>query len=277
MINNPLEKLDFYPHFKNWYRKILKTFNFDPQKDIEAAKFLSEILKGKAKSWNLLQVLQSFENYIQSKKFIVVYGCGPSLERTVVELKEKLGEKVFKLALNLAADGASKCLDENGIPIDAIFTDLDGISEEEFFKSKYIIVHAHGDNIDKILKFKETIIKFENIIGTVQINSSKLTINPGGFTDGDRILFFLRSMLLPQQKVFLIGMDFKDKVGKYSKPYLQKNQKATKIKRKKLKFGFELLKWFQTLIENEIIFINSNLKSKSFKNLSIEEFVNLWV
>ena len=32
-------------------------------------------------------------------------------------------------------------------------------------------------------------------------------------------------------------MDFKDKVGKYSKPNLQKNQKATKIKQKKLKFA----------------------------------------
>ncbi|MFX0009183.1 MAG: 6-hydroxymethylpterin diphosphokinase MptE-like protein, partial [Candidatus Hermodarchaeota archaeon] len=235
MINNYIKKIDFYPHFEKWYYKILKTFKFDPQKDNKAAKILSNILEEKGKSWNLAQVLKSFENYIHSKNNLFIYGCGPSLEQTVKKLKEILGEAVSKLAINLAADGASKCLDENDIPIDAIFTDLDGISEGEFFKPKYIIVHAHGDNIEKLLKFKKSIIKFENIIGTVQVNSSELTINPGGFTDGDRILFFLRSMLLPQHKIYLIGMDFKDKVGKYSKPYLQKNQKATKIKQKKLK------------------------------------------
>lgn len=275
MISNYIKKINFYPQFEKWYFKILKTFKFDPQKDKIAAKILSDILEEKGKSWNLVQVLNSFENYIHSKNCLFIYGCGPTLERTIKQLKDILGEKVFKLAINLAADGASKCLDENEIPIDAIFTDLDGISEGEFFKSKYIIVHAHGDNIEKILKFKESIIKFENIIGTVQTNSSELTINPGGFTDGDRILFFLRSMLLPQHKIFLIGMDFNDKVGKYSKPYLQKNQKATKIKQKKLKFALKLLKWFQKLIENDIIFINSNLKSKNFKNVSVEESSNL--
>ena len=275
MINNNIKKIDFFPQFEKCYFKILKTFKFDPQKDIKAAKVLSEIFEEKGKSWNLVQVLNSFENYVHSKNCLFIYGCGPSLGRTIKKLKEILGEKVFKLAINLAADGASKCLDENEIPIDAIFTDLDGISEGEFFKSKYIIVHAHGDNIEKLLKFKESIINFENIIGTVQVNPSELTINPGGFTDGDRILFFLRSMLLPQQKIFLIGMDFKDQVGKYSKPYLHKNQKATKIKQKKLKFALKLLKWFQTLIDNEIIFINSNLKLKNFKNVSIEELNNL--
>ena len=275
MINNYIKKIDFYSHFEKWYFKILKTFKFDPQKDTKAAKVLSNILIEKGESWDLVQVLNSFENYIHSKNNLFIYGCGPSLERTVKKLKEILGEKVSKLAINLAADGASKCLDENEIPIDAIFTDLDGISKGEFFKSKYIIVHAHGDNIEKIINFKDPIIKFDNIIGTVQVNSSGPTINPGGFTDGDRILFFLRSMLLPEHKIFLIGMDFKNKVGKYSKPYLQKSQKATKIKQKKLEIALKLLKWFQTLIDNEIFLINSNLKLKNFKNVSIEELSNL--
>ena len=117
MINNNIKKIDFFPQFEKCYFKILKTFKFDPQKDIKAAKVLSEIFEEKGKSWNLVQVLNSFENYVHSKNCLFIYGCGPSLGRTIKKLKEILGEKVFKLAINLAADGASKCLDENEIPM----------------------------------------------------------------------------------------------------------------------------------------------------------------
>jgi uncharacterized Rossmann fold enzyme len=275
MFLNNIEQLDFYPQFKKWYFKILRDFNFDHQKDIIAANVLSDILNEKKDSWNLLEVLNTFQTHIQAKEILLIYGCGPSLEETVRKLIDVLGENFFKDAINLAADGASIFLKENRIPLDGIFTDLDGISKQEFGSAKYMVIHAHGDNIDKILKFKEEILKFKNLIGTVQVSPSSGTINPGGFTDGDRILFFLRTLLLPQHRIFLIGMDFNNRVGKYSKPELKNSQKATRIKRKKLKYAVKLLKWLQGLIKNEIIFINSNLKSKKFRNISVKEFINI--
>ncbi|NHJ23013.1 MAG: DUF115 domain-containing protein [Candidatus Lokiarchaeota archaeon] len=276
MVQNNIEKLNFYPQFKKWYFKILRAFKFDYQDDIRAAEILSEILNEKSKFWNPLEVFNSFQNYIQSKKMLFIYGCGPSLEKTVIKLRKVLGDNFFSNVINFAADGASVFLRENQIPLDAIFTDLDGISKREFELAQYVVIHAHGDNIDKIIKFKDEILKFKNLIGTVQVNPTNITINLGGFTDGDRILFFLRPLLLPYHKIFLIGMDFNSWVGKYSKPEYKKIQKATSIKRKKLKYALKLLKWLQGLIKNELIFINSNLKSKKFRNISIEEFIKSW-
>jgi len=77
MVQNNIEKLNFYPQFKKWYFKILRVFKFDYQDDIRAAEILSEILNEKSKFWNPLEVFNSFQNYIQSKKMLFIYGCGP--------------------------------------------------------------------------------------------------------------------------------------------------------------------------------------------------------
>ncbi|MCJ7648431.1 MAG: hypothetical protein MUP85_07445, partial [Candidatus Lokiarchaeota archaeon] len=176
----------------------------------------------------------------------------------------------FDRSLNLAADGASRYLKKKQIPIDGIFTDLDGITKNEFDYPSFMIVHAHGDNINNLLAFKEEIIKFNNLIGTTQVEPNDLLLNPGGFTDGDRILFFLRSMLSPTQKLYLIGMDFESIVGKYSKPHFQGNIRGSSTKIKKLKYAFDLLKWISKKIESEIILINSKTKSNFFRNIPLE-------
>jgi len=189
-------------------------------------------------------------------------------------MREK-GKKLFNNCVNLAADGASVLLKEVGIPIDAIFTDLDGITKSEFNYSDFVLVHAHGDNMDKLKEFKEDILNFKNIIGTTQVKSLNNIINAGGFTDGDRILYFLRSLLLPEQNLFLIGMDFGEKIGKYSKPEMADNLKTNPIKLKKLQYAVELIEMIIKKIKNEIYFVNSNVISKKFKYISIEEFKKL--
>ena len=60
-------------------------------------------------------------------------------------------------------DGATRLLIERRIPIDAIFTDLDGITKENFDKSEFIIVHAHGDNIARLKYFKNEILNFPTV------------------------------------------------------------------------------------------------------------------
>ena len=269
------EKVDYYSEFKQWYQKIIKDFKFDVKIDYKARDLLSEILSRKAKDWNLETTLNSIKNAIQSRSSILIYGCGPSLEITVKNLMREKGKKLFNNFVNLAADGASVLLKEVGIPIDAIFTDLDGITKSEFNYSDFVIVHAHGDNIDKIREFKEDILNFENIIGTTQVKSLNNIINAGGFTDGDRILYFLRSLLLPEQNLFLIGMDFGEKIGKYSKPEMTDNQNANPIKLKKLQYAVELIEMIIKKIKNKIYFVNSNVISNKFKYISIEEFKKL--
>ena len=269
MIKN---RIDFYVEFKEWYLKIIKEFDFNPKKDQEARDYLSNILSTKSKDWSLELILNSFNEVIQSKSIIIIYGCGPSLEESVKFLLNNEPEHLFDKSINLAADGASVLLKQKKIPIDGIFTDLDGISKTEFNYADFIIVHAHGDNINKLNSFKNDIIKLKNIIGTTQSEPVHNVINPGGFTDGDRILFFLRSLLFPYHKLYLIGMDFNNIIGKYSKPDMIENKEGNPVKIKKLQFAVQLLIWILERVENQVYFVNSEVISEKFNYLSLEEF-----
>ena len=272
MVNSLKKQISFFDEFKEWYYKILTDFKFNIQEDRNARDFLSHILLQSSVIWNLEDILKSFKNMIQSKPYILVYGCGPSLEVTMEKVEENL---FFGKSVNLAADGASVFLKEKQIPVDGIFTDLDGITINEFYYPEFIIVHAHGDNIKNLKFFKENMINFKKIIGTTQVEPIKDILNPGGFTDGDRILFFIKSFLLPHHKIFLIGMDFNNIIGRYSKPELTKNQEADPVKLKKLRYAVKLVEWLKKQIVNEIYFVNSNFESKyfeDFKFLSISEF-----
>ena len=266
------KRIDFYVEFKEWYLKIVKEFDFNPKKDQEARDYLSNILSTKSKDWSLELILNSFNEVIQSKSIIIIYGCGPSLEESVKFLLNNEPEHLFDKSINLAADGASVLLKQKKIPIDGIFTDLDGISKTEFNYADFIIVHAHGDNINKLNSFKNDIIKLKNIIGTTQSEPVHNVINPGGFTDGDRILFFLRSLLFPYHKLYLIGMDFNNIVGKYSKPDIIENKEGNPVKIKKLQFAVQLLIWILERVENQVYFVNSEVISEKFNYLSLEEF-----
>ncbi|MBY9002725.1 MAG: DUF115 domain-containing protein [Candidatus Lokiarchaeota archaeon] len=264
------KQINYYLEFKDWYDKIIKDFNFDYEKDNEAKDILSNIIKMKSYDWDNAGVLLAFCNLVREKKNIYVFGSGPSLEDTINHIINVKGITFFDRNINLAADGASRYLKNKQIPIDGVFSDLDGITENEFDYPSFMIVHAHGDNINKLRLFRAKIIKFNNLIGTTQVKPNNLLLNPGGFTDGDRILFFLRSLLSPTQKLFLIGMDFENIVGKYSKPHFQGNIEGSSTKIKKLKYAFDLLKWISKKIENEIILVNSKTKSNFFRNISLD-------
>lgn len=272
MVKSLKKQINFFDEFNEWYFKIITDFKFNIQEDRDARDFLSDILTQSSIIWSLEEILKSFKDLIQSKSYILVYGCGPSLEITMERFE---GKSFFNRSVNLAADGAAVFLKEKQIPVDGIFTDLDGITVNEFNYPEFLIVHAHGDNIKKLKFFREKMINFKKIIGTTQVEPIKDILNPGGFTDGDRILFFIKSFLLPHHRIFLIGMDFNSIIGRYSKPDLTKNQEANPIKLKKLGYAIKLVEWLKSLIANEIYFVNSNFKSKYFKNfkfISISEF-----
>ncbi|GAI11147.1 unnamed protein product, partial [marine sediment metagenome] len=269
------DKLNFFSEFKDWYFHIREEFNFDYQKDLESRVLLSRIFKKKTQQWGLESILESFSRRILLKPVILIYGCGPSLEETVNIILKKKGIAFFDRFINLAADGASVLLREKNIPIDAIFTDLDGITKNEFNYSSFNIIHAHGDNMEKINQFENEIINFKNVIGTTQVEPIDNILNPGGFTDGDRILFFLRSLLKPSQKLFLIGMDFKNTVGRYSKLNIEYNQEGSQVKKRKLQFAVELIRWIRNKLKNDLFFINSEIVNNQFNYITIEEFFKM--
>ncbi len=265
-------QIESHIEFRAWYRKIVNDFNFDLQKDREARDLLSSILEKKTYSYNLEEVLHSFKEIIQKKERICVYGCGPSLEESVDFIKSNLGKNFFNNCVNLAADGAARLLNERIIPIDGVITDLDGITKRDFFKAKFVIVHAHGDNIHLLEHFKNTIINFTKIIGTTQAESTYNLINPGGFTDGDRILTLIVSFILPQQELYLIGMDFADIVGNYSKPHHEKNYLANPIKLKKLQYALQIIEWLMPKVKIPTYLINTKPISDKFNYLTLEAF-----
>lgn len=276
MPSSLIESINYYLEFKELYFEILNDFGFDHEKDREARDVLLEIIQKRAEntSYNLESILSGFEKGIGSRRNIFIYGCGPSLEDTVENVLEKYGNEIFLNSTNLAADGASLYLKEKDIPINAIFTDLDGITKKEFSYPEYMVIHGHGDNIEKIRGLANRINSFQNIIGTTQVEPLGDIISPGGFTDGDRILYFLRSLVLPRNAMYLIGMDFKSIIGKYSKPEIKTNRLASPIKQKKLQWAIKLIEWLLPKICCEVSFVNTNLTSSQFNYLSIEEFTN---
>ncbi|MFW9877481.1 MAG: hypothetical protein ACFFG0_30715 [Candidatus Thorarchaeota archaeon] len=275
MVSKLRKKLNFYDDFKGFYFQILKDFKFDYQKDCKARDYLSDILAKKNHKWKIENIIKSFKNLIIAKPVISIYGCGPSLEGTVDTILRQKGKGYFNKFINLAANGASVFLRNRSIPIDAIFTDLDGITKNEFYYSKFNIIHAHGDNLEKLIFFEKNIIEFKNIIGTTQVEPLKNVINPGGFTDGDRILYFIHKLLNPSQIIFLIGMDFNNIVGKYSKLEIKSDQEANLVKRKKLRYAVELVEHITTKMVNEIFFVNSETVSDKFRYISIKELLEM--
>jgi uncharacterized Rossmann fold enzyme len=269
------DQLDFYEEFKDYYFQIINDFKFSYQKDYEARNYLSLLLSKKSQNWSLDEILYQFRDRISSKEAVLVYGCGPSLEETVDSILKSKGLNYFNKFINLAADGASVLLKEKRIKVDAIFTDLDGITKNEFENSTFIVVHAHGDNIKLLEYFKNEIINFKYIIGTTQVEPAENLINSGGFTDGDRVLYFIRPLLTSVQKIFLIGMDFGKITGRYSKLDIKKNQIASPEKIKKLKYALKLIKGLTDKIYNAIYFVNSDFDSGDIVNVSIEEFLKL--
>ena len=70
-------------------------------------------------------------------------------------------------------------------------------------------------------------------------------------------------------------MDFKDVIGKYSKPDYEENVRGTPTKIKKLEYAYKLTSWFAEMIENKMFLLNSKLKIKNIESVSLEEITDL--
>ncbi|MHA1557694.1 MAG: 6-hydroxymethylpterin diphosphokinase MptE-like protein, partial [Candidatus Heimdallarchaeota archaeon] len=218
------------------YNEICSLLNIDPQTDIASVEFLHKKLnKRKMKT-----AYNKLEKKI-SNRIIFIFGAGPSLNSSLLSI-QPIVERHRKKITFIAVDGATKALQENDFPIDIIVTDLDGsISsiQEEYYKGAIVVIHAHGDNKDKINQIT-SILDGNNVIGTSQSLETSKVKNLGGFSDGDRAVYLSANFM--GKIIVLFAFDFGEIVGSYSKPEIfTEDTNASKEKIIKFDFAKKLL------------------------------------
>ncbi|AAL81054.1 6-hydroxymethyl-7,8-dihydropterin pyrophosphokinase [Pyrococcus furiosus DSM 3638] len=217
-----------WEEWKPFYERIVKEMGYSIEEDRRAAELLRDILME-----NDNYIIKEELNSIIMQK-VYVFGAGPNLE-------EALKKGDFKDGTKIAADGATSALLEYGITPDVVVTDLDGRIRDllEASRKAVMVVHAHGDNMDKL----PLVVEFPLVLGTCQTEPLDIVYNFGGFTDGDRAAFLAEEM--GAKEIVLVGFDFSGIVGKWSKPWLRDHTPAWESKMKKLKFARELLEWLK--------------------------------
>jgi Uncharacterized Rossmann fold enzyme len=184
----------------NLHRRIVSSFNFNPYLDFLAGIILSQYIEKDL--WNLLPKVQE------------VNVIGPKNPP-----KDLNG-------FNIVADSALNFYEGR---YHMVVTDLDGPADRIISSSKegkYIIVHAHGDNIDKIIEHLPQLKG--NVLGTTQSIPVRYVKNIGGFTDGDRSV--LIAVFLGAKQINLYGFDFENPVDE-----------PKDIKAKKMEFAREII------------------------------------
>jgi hypothetical protein len=235
---------------KGWdskYTKIAKDFRYSRKADRMAALLLNSTVR---KHFPLSRLRSTV-----SGRPVFVIGSGPSLASAIPVLKR------YNDVIKICADSALAALAKNRIRPDIIVTDLDGDLRllERMGRKAVVVVHAHGDNADK-LRFAK---KFKKCITTTQTQEVGRVRNFGGFTDGDRCVFLANHF--GAEKIFLFGMDFGTKIGRYSNT----KKSERKVKLKKLRYGKMLLEWLAPTAKAELFTLSKPLRG--FKKITYRE------
>jgi len=231
-----------------WYEKIVHQLNLNKKTDEAAAEMLNDLLPKPD--------IKKLRNFIEGKECIVL-GAGPSLGDDL----EKLKRVGFLDETLIAADGATSAVLKYRSP-EIIVTDLDGNVDDQlevWRQGSWLGIHAHGDNIAQVKKIVPELD--ERVIGTTQVKPFGKLFNFGGFTDGDRAAFMAHE--LGASKIYLAGMDFGTKIGKYS------GDKDRKRKLIKLEICKELLSWLARELGANITNLTS--KGEEIPNVRREE------
>lgn len=226
---------------------MLDEFGYSKKSDLKAAAMLDSILDRRLPLIRIKKMI-----FGQS---VFVIGSGPSLQSAIPLLKK------YKNIIKICADTALEPLLQNGITPQMVVTDLDGdlTSLRRIAKKCTVVVHAHGDNMDR-LEFAKN---FKNCIGTTQTKEVGKICNFGGFTDGDRCVFLAE--YFGAAKIFLFGMDFGPKIGRYSKT--KKRDRKTKLK--KLRFAKMLLEWMAPKAHSKLFTLSKPIKG--FKKITYKQ------
>ncbi|WP_258083929.1 6-hydroxymethylpterin diphosphokinase MptE-like protein [Thermococcus thermotolerans] len=219
-----------WEEWKPFYMRIVREMGYSVEEDRRAAELLRALLL-EGDDYILRDELAAVV-----EKRAYVFGCGPSLERA-------LEGHDFSDGTLIAADGATSALLDAGLLPDIIVTDLDGrVPDLKLANDRgaFMVIHAHGDNVEKMAVY---VPMFSRILGTCQTEPLDIVYNFGGFTDGDRAAFLAEE--LGASEIILVGFDFGETVGRWSKPGLREHSPVWESKRKKFEFARELLQWLE--------------------------------
>jgi uncharacterized Rossmann fold enzyme len=219
--------VDWYPH----YLHIVQRLDLDSDADRVSTDLLSSMLE----PVDPRPLLKRLSDCISGKS-VVVCGAGPSLKQ---HMKTLMKNDDFAEYVIVVADGATSIILELGLRCDVIVTDLDGDIDhliEARNKGALLIVHAHGDNIERV---RLTVPLLGDILGSTQVEPTDRAFLWGGFTDGDRACHIVSEY--SPKRVILAGMDFGTIVGKWSKPGHETHFLADERKKIKLEIAEELI------------------------------------
>ena len=232
-----------WERWRPFYLRIVREMGYSIEEDRKSAELLRALLI-ESDEYILREELEAV---IERKAYI--FGAGPSLEKALKEFD-------FSDGTLISADGATSALLDAGLLPDVIVTDLDGripdirIAND---RGSFLVVHAHGDNMDKLTAYLPL---FSRILGTCQTEPLDIIYNFGGFTDGDRAVFLAEE--LGAREIILVGFDFGEVVGKWSKPYLRNHSPVWESKRKKFEFARMLLEWLEKNGKAKIKYLTPN-------------------
>ncbi|RLI69738.1 6-hydroxymethyl-7,8-dihydropterin pyrophosphokinase [Candidatus Heimdallarchaeota archaeon] len=258
---------------KTDYQEICSLLNIDPSEDWRATKILSKMLT----FWTVKKTKEALKKLIKGK-IVLIFGAGPSLEETLEQLRESLPFSHDNIT-TIAVDGAANALLEKNIPITALVSDLDGcfnLLQKNILQTTIKVIHAHGDNIQRLLLLKD-IVQKGRFIGTTQTKETLKVRNYGGFTDGDRAAYLAANF--HAKAIILFGFDFGAIVGRYSKPDEHTGHfSASARKLLKFKIAKKLLTALPQHFPESSFFnatINSSLETSLFQTIEIEKVVSL--
>ena len=179
-----------FDEWEPYYLEILEHFGITQEEDERAARILASLLK--KDDCRLLSTLCRGET-------VTVCGNAPCLS---LEL-DRIEGRIF------AADAASEVLRRSGIRPDAVFTDLDGATDDFLAMNSegtIMVIHAHGDNIPLLLHWVPLFCG--PVVGTTQARPFPPLHNFGGFSDGDRAAFAADALLA--ERIRFVGFDLDD-------------------------------------------------------------------
>jgi uncharacterized Rossmann fold enzyme len=245
----------------NWepfYKDIIGKLRIDSETDYETTKILQHYFHDQEKQ------VQSRLRQLRElcRKTCIIFGAGPSLS---IDLANCLNADLLSSCTTITADGATSEFIRRDIAPSIIVTDMDGDMnhiEIAARKGSILVVHAHGDNKEKIDTWIPRLLEFHPI-PTTQVEPMSPIANFGGFTDGDRAAFM--AVACGCTTLALAGFDLGDVVGHVSKPDLIEDVIATPRKKLKLEIAAELLQvlYRRFSTDEKISFFNLTAETKT--------------
>ena len=222
-------EIDLLPHdnqLVNIQEDVRFFFDWDVKFDIESAtQLLSTVESTRIENWTRSQRSVTVANL---RRRLVLRESKIAVLGAAVEESEIIS-MLDNPTLFVAADGAVGVLSSLPDSISerawsrlvCIVSDADGGAGtiEAVKRSIPVILHAHGDNISSWRNLLEIAANISNPPRIVLTHQTPENIdgmhNPGGFTDGDRAICFLKALGVPNERILLLGTRT-DIVGKWS-------------------------------------------------------------